>query len=44
MRKYARAYERSDMDVSGFLAIGESNGVIKRIKGILSNSKPKTIC
>ena len=28
------------MDISGFLAIGESNGVIKRIKGILSNSKP----
>ena len=28
------------MDLKGFLAIGESNGVIKRIKGILSNSKP----
>lgn len=28
------------MDYSDFLAIGEQNGVIKRIKGILSNSKP----
>ncbi len=28
------------MDLSGFLAIGEQNGVIKRVKGILSNSKP----
>lgn len=28
------------MDYSSFLAIGEQNGVIKRIKGILSNSKP----
>ena len=28
------------MDYSNFLAIGEQNGVIKRIKGILSNSKP----
>ncbi len=28
------------MDYSNFLAIGEQNGVIKRVKGILSNSKP----
>ena len=28
------------MNLNGFMAIGESNGVIKRVKGILSNSKP----